>query len=169
MPDRAPLGNVSCPRCRTLLTSADRIPKTTLQALFTPNHKRYLCDSCGLKFTVAGDGSSKKQRTADAYDLPPLKLDMHGKVGKPDRPRSPRPRSRSRYVQSRPRTTRLHVTDVPDIPGIHNSADKAALKSSEQKASQMEQELERLRRIEKEYHRLKKANRYLAKASSQRR
>lgn len=167
MPDEKPLGNVSCPRCRTLLTSADRIPKTTLQALFTPNHKRYLCDSCGLKFTVAGDGSSRKPKTADAYDLPPLKLDMHGKVGKPDRPTPSRPRSR--YVQTRPRTTRLHVTDVPDIPGIHNSADKAALKRSEQKASRMEQELARLRRIEKEYHRLKKANRYLAKASSQRR
>ncbi len=65
--------------------------------------------------------------------------------------------------------THLHITDVPHIPGIRKSANKGTLKQLEPTSSSLQQELERLRQIEKKYRQLKKVNAYLAKASSQRR
>ncbi len=165
MPDRSAPGNVTCPRCRKRLTAADEIAKNPLQLLLAPNRRHYHCGDCGLDFTISTTSRQRAMEATPAYELPPLRFDSLASGWKP----AETPHRSPRYVRTRPRTTRLHVTDVPDIPGIHNSAEKAALKRPVPPDRSVEQELERLRRIEKKYRQLKKANRYLAKASSQRR
>ncbi len=167
MPDTKQTGNVTCPRCRTLLTTADRISKSALQALFAPHSKRYHCDSCGLKFKVLPAPAQATAEQAPSYELPPLRADALADAS--SRKRANTSPERNSYVETRPRRTQLHVTDVPDIPGITHSAEKAALKKMADQNRELQQELKRLRRLEKKYHELKKANHFLAKATTQRR
>ncbi len=168
MPDKKQTGNVTCPRCRTLLTTADRISKSALQALFTPHSKRYHCDSCGLKFKVLPPSAQATTEQASSYELPPLRADALADTTS-SRKRTNTSPDRNRFVETRPRRTQLHVTDVPDIPGITNSAEKLALKKMADQNRELQQELIRLRRLEKKYRELKKANHILAKATTQRR
>ncbi len=170
MPDKKQTGNVTCPRCGTLLTTADRISKSTLQLLFAPHSRRYHCDSCGLKFKVSPPSAQATSEPVPDYELPPLRVDALAdiSVGSRKEPTTSQGRNSDGNTR-RPRTTQLHVSEVPDIPGITNSAEKAALKRMAKKNKELQQELERLRQIEKKYRQLKKANHFLAKATTQQR
>jgi len=140
-----------------------------LQAWFAPHSRRYHCDVCGVKFNVAPASGAKEPEPTANYELPPLRVDSLTDATGASTQKSRTPNGRHQTDTTARRTTHLHVTDEPDIPGISNSAEKAALKRMAEKNKALQQELKRLRQIEKKYRQLKKANHFLAKASTQRR
>ncbi len=149
--------NVHCPRCHTLLTKANRIPKNILQAIVTPKAKRYRCDICRHKFTIMPgkltEHSPSAQKATARTAIPPRM--------------EPTPRKRKRRPPPTPMkatapNTRRRASTVSrrkPSPGKAASGDITTRVNR-----QLAAELRRLRKIEKKYHQLKKANRYLAKA-----
>jgi hypothetical protein len=107
-----------------------------------------------------GKSGKKAKGGSSSYELPPLASTLQPSStaddGQPAKISAPRQR----------RTTHLYVTDCPDIPGIRNSADKLAVKRAEDKKGKLHEELQRLRKIERKYETVKKANAYLAKAAA---
>lgn len=171
MPDqKPPKSRVCCPRCKTLLNSSNRIPKPALQSWLNPDKKRYLCDICHLKFYISPPAEAKTtpNQEAGGYELPPLVVD-NAITKKKSLAAKRRSQNRPQQLKTKPRTSSVKVTTAPDIPGIHNSKEKYAAKRANREAEVLKKELQRLRRIEKKYRALKKANSALAKVASQRR
>ncbi len=160
-----------CPRCHTLLTRADRIPKTTWQAIFSPSKKRYWCDACGLKFTTSATisasdtpkpaNSHRKNRTSshaiESDETPPaqktpLAAKRKNGVAHDGKQQATKPQAASQTIISETRHPTAQAKPAPN-----SAAQEILLK-----------ELARLRKVEKKYRALKKVNRYLVKATRRR-
>ncbi len=160
-----------CPRCHTMLTRADRIPKTTLQAIFSPSKKRYWCDACGLKFTTSATvsasdtpkpaNSHRKNRTSshaiESDETPPTQkkpqaVKRKNGVAHDGEQRVEKQQAASQAVASEARRANEQTEAASD-----SVAQELLLK-----------ELARLRKVEKKYRALKKVNRYLVKATRRR-
>ena len=162
-------GRVHCPRCHTLLTNANRIPKNLLQAIITPNAKRYRCDICRLKFTInhpekkAGHKQPQKRLSTPKEKAPKTVAASRMK---------PKLRSSKRRQPAAPvrktAATQQHSAATPRRTALTHSPKPVAKKTNGNIDARVNRhlraELQRLRKIEKKYRQLKKANRYLARA-----
>ncbi len=169
-PETSPPRNAICPRCHTMLTRADRIPKTTLQAIFSPSKKRYWCDACGLKFTTSGtvSASGGTQATDNGHKKQTSSRRGEIKETHPSQKETQAIKRKNGVAHSRQQATKQQPSSQTITSEARHPTEQAKPASNSAAQEILLKELARLRKVEKKYRALKKVNRYLLKATRRR-
>ncbi len=160
---------IHCPRCQTPLTTSNRIQKNFFQAIINPNARRYRCDICRLKFIV--NQAKKKPNPSPKRLTEPKKKKIVSKsestLRTTSKPSSGKLRQPAAAIRKTAATQQISAAAPQRTAPTHRPKPVAKKTNGNIDARvnhHLRAELQRLRKIEKKYRQLKKANRYLAQA-----